>query len=189
MVNFQADEVIQDYSPIQDIGIEDINKLNSLFTSNEQLILCTNIRSIFKNISKLENLLCHMVCKPLLIVCTEALLTNENYFINIDGYVHYNSKTRLNESDDIVIYVLETVIHEVENITIGKTESQTITLSLKNEISLTISPIYRSHQYKIKKFSKKLFSFWEQNKNIKNHIVMGDFNIDILKEPVESEDF
>ena len=177
------------YTPDIETVIGDICDINSTFKTGDKLILCVNIRSIFKNLYKLKNLLCHMVCKPLIVICTEAWLKDENFFINIEGFMHYTTETRLNRSDGIVVYLNEAIMHTVENVIIGKTESPTVTLILKNEKNLLISRFYRSHDYKLKQFSEQLLLYLDKTKNAQNHIVMGDFNVDIMDNSVESEDF
>ena len=100
-----------------------------------------------------------MRCKPCIIICTEARLKEENIFININGYVSYFNTSKLSKADGIVVHILEKLKHEFKLIEIGKTNSPIVTLTLRNKKSITISPIYRSHKYKLDKFTEKLQSW------------------------------
>lgn len=179
----------KEYDPVQEEIIEDLTKLNSTFKLTDNLILCINIRSVTKNFHKLEFLIKQMLCKPLIIICTEAWLKEQNMFVNLNGYVNYFNESKITKADGVVVYVLDYLVHNIENITIGKTESPTITIVLKDSKPIIINPIYRSPKYNLKKFSEKLFEYIEKNQNIQNHIVIGDFNVDILDDSVESKEF
>ena len=60
---------------------------------------------------------------------------------------------------------------------------------VSNNRSLEISSLYRSHDLGCAEFNLNLKTYIEQKRNILNHIIIGDFNINILECNAISLDF
>ena len=60
---------------------------------------------------------------------------------------------------------------------------------MDNNVSIKISGLYRCFGLPKDEFIKCMNSFLLANKSIKNHYIVGDFNIDILKTDSDSEQF
>ena len=67
--------------------LEEVNK-NEEILKSALLILHINIRSIKKNISKIEIIINRLVHKPDIVICSEAWLKEKNQFVDIPGYLY-----------------------------------------------------------------------------------------------------
>ena len=127
--------------------------------------------------------------KPDILVCSETRnLVCPNYF-NIHGYViHYNNST-INICDGVVVYVKSNLRHNASTESIGQAKFLNIIIELDNNIELKISSIYRCFGHDKSNFINSIKQLLIKNVNVQNHIIIGDFNIDLLKPDSESEVF
>ena len=73
----------------------------------------------------------------------------------------------------------EYIQEETEIIDIGRLRILHTTISLEDKKSLEISSLYRSHDLPKCEFVSNLNNFLKSKKNCKNHLIAGDFNLDI----------
>lgn len=146
-----------------------------------------NIRGLNTNHSKLEIFIKRLKTKPYVIVCSESRnIININEF-DIDGYKIYYNESHINIADGVVIYLKEDIKETTEIIEFGKLKLLNSTITLNNNSLLTLTALYRSHDLTCTDFIFNLNSFLNSTKNVKNHLVIGDYNIDISKQNTNSE--
>ena len=159
----------------------DINDYNSSIMNNFQgiSIMLVNICSLNKNFDNLLIYLNSMNPKPDILVCSETRnLVCPNYF-NIHGYViHYNNST-INICDGVVVYVKSNLRHNASTESIGQAKFLNIIIELDNNIELKISSIYRCFGHDKSNFINSIKQLLIKNVNVQNHIIIGDFNIDL----------
>lgn len=175
--------------PMENIS-DDVLSFNQLVKPNgEDTILCVNIRSLNENFNKLQILLYQFEIKPIIIVCTESWdIANLNFF-QLNGNETYYNNSNINRADGIVVYIKKKLKYNVNIETFGLTKSIYIELTLSNNAILGIHTFYRSHEIDINQFIGNFETYLEKFKNLENHIVIGDFNIDIMKNSQASLDW
>ena len=82
----------------------------------------------------------------------------------------------------------EGISHTNEEISVGKIKARLIEIKRKTD-DIFITFLYRSHSIAIPNFIKDLNLHIESCQNLKNHIIVGDINIDILKLNENSNDY
>ena len=167
----------------------DLKTFNRERSSTSNIILNLNIRSLNSNFGKLEILIESLKIKPYVIVCTEVWKLKHYQYYKIKGYNIYYNSGNINQNDGVVVYIRENVIHSSEIITIGKLKIINSIITLSNNKSLEISSLYRSHDIGCAEFNLNFKTYLEQKRKISNHIIIGDFNINILDCNVISLDF
>lgn len=101
----------------------------------------------------------------------------------------YYNESKLNRSDGVVVYIKENIT-ESTNIEIYDRLSIINTkIRIDNEKNLEISSIYRSHDISKTEFILSLEAFLRTKLNVKNHYIVGDFNIDILGQDIITLEF
>ena len=173
-LNINESEIEKIVEKISDINTFTVNK-------NDFLIMHINIRSICGNILHLCTLLDNLLIKPDILVCTEAWLTTCYGFIDLSEYNYYTNESQLNKADGVVIYIKEGIKEatNIENYGSLKTISTVISYG---EQRLKISSLYRCKEINTSNFIKNIKSLIKNNKEHKNHIILGDTNINTLVE-------
>ena len=77
----------------------------------------------------------------------------------------------------VIVFVMDKIVHEVEVIEIEKLKLTNITVQMSNEKTFEVSAIYRSHEIPKTAFLSELSRFIKLKKEIKNHFIVGDFNM------------
>lgn len=163
--------------------------LNKYLLNNKiDYVLLVNIRSLNKNFSKLTVFIENLEVKPTIIVCTETWSLDYDKIFTITGYKLYYNESKINKADGVVMYISEkinetTEIQEFSNLKILCTK-----IKLENNQSLNLAAIYRCHDLSESDFIFNLKKYIHRTKNIKNHLILGDFNIDILKNNCSSQE-
>lgn len=172
-----------------DIEVSEVDCLNSMVGNfSNLLIMHINIRSINKNINNLIILIHEMIKKPDVIICTETWNLECPDLYAFDNYQVYYNGSRLNQSDGVIIFVNKNIQHNIVIEYSGVVCIISAHILMKNSI-LLISGLYRSHEINKKIFITDLKLYLDNNKNIDNHIIVGDFNIDHLNNDIDSNNF
>lgn len=152
------------------------------------MILTVNVRSLDANFSNLELLIDSCRIRSDVIICTETWsLHNYNYY-KLRDYTHYYNHSRINISNKAGIYIKMSLSHRHELII--KNESVFLSIVIICCIEkLKITTVYRCHTLTKNTFIENLSEFLLDNKLTKNHIITGDFNIDLLRKDSYAEDF
>lgn len=165
----------------KEVVIDSFDSLNSNIKQFNTAILHVNVRSLHANFAKLETYLEKLQIKPLIIVCTETWkILNPNLY-KIDNYNIYYNYGMINSADGVVIYVKSNVEHSTEIIT-----EQNIFKILNCKVKINesdmilISAVYRCHELSEAKLIESMHKIMS-NKKIKHHFIIGDFNINLLK--------
>lgn len=182
-------EEIQDSIHEQERLYRDIETFNKERNSNNSLILHLNIRSLNANFEKLQIFVKSLKVKPYVIVCTEVWKLTHYQYYRMKNYKLYYNHGDINKNDGVVVYVNENAIHTNEMIVIDKLKILNTTITLNNNKQLEISSFYRSHGLSCTEFNLSLKTYLENKRKTKNHIIIGDFNINILDCNIISTDF
>ena len=76
--------------------------------------------------------------------------------------------------------ILNDIIENTETINIGKLSIIHTEILINNNETVRISATYRSNSIKKLEFVSSIKKYINCNINIKNHMIIGDFNIDII---------
>ena len=155
--------------------------LNKNINKNDSLILYVNIRSLNCNYDKLNILIKRLRIQPYIIVCSETWIILNPQLFAIQGYKLYYNKSKINQNDGVVVYIKEDISEVTDIIEIDRLKILNSRISLNNNSSLEISALYRSHDLEPLEFIKNIKSYINSKRNIKNHLIIGDFNIDIME--------
>lgn len=102
--------------------------------------------------------------------------------------MYYNNST-INRSDGVVVYIQNDINEMTTIYEFGKLKILNIQLNLINNQNLTLSAVYRSHDLPCLEFILNLNNYLNKMKNFKSHIVVGDFNINIINDNDISQEF
>ncbi|KAJ8685056.1 hypothetical protein QAD02_020849 [Eretmocerus hayati] len=142
--------------------IDDIDDLNKCFRGKSELILHVNIRSPRKNVDNSQMLVAQLRRKPILLVCTEIWTADDTLLHEIPGYNLYINNSKLNKADGVAVYVMENINHSISY------ENLEYTCVIDVDIELG----------KNEKLQEKL----------KNHVIIGDFNLNILSKDTHADE-
>ncbi|KAJ8666261.1 hypothetical protein QAD02_007923 [Eretmocerus hayati] len=120
----------------------------------------------------LEALISQLRKKPTIIACSETWLHENKDLYKIPDYEIIINQTKFNKADGVAMYVREKI--DIDSII-------SVELEAIGGKRVVISTIYRSHDYPKEKFIKDMQDFTDFEKDLKNHIIIGDFNINILE--------
>lgn len=102
----------------------------------------------------------------------------QNVF-SINNYTCYYKNSRINKADGVVIYISNDLDHTTITEVVGQCKILTTCVKINSTSVLKISGIYRCHDYNKRQFLYDLETYMKNNKKNNNHILIGDFNIDI----------
>ena len=99
---------------------------------------------------------------------------------NLPGYNLRYNESNINKSDGVILYIKNDIIENSETINIGRLSIIHTDILINNNETVRISATYRSHSIKKLEFVSSIKKYINCNINIKNHMIIGDFNIDIM---------
>lgn len=92
----------------------------------------------------------------------------------------YYNNSRINQCDGVVVYISDSLTEHTETIHVGKLKILHTTLNADTDKKIQISALYRSHDLPKSEFTLCLKKFLNAKQNVKNHFIIGDFNIDLI---------
>ena len=143
----------------QEIAYDDLNSLNKKITRKNNLILYLNIRSLNANFERLQIFIKRLNVKPYVIICAESWKLDHYLYYKLNGYNIYYNNGNINKSDGVVVYVKENLEQITNTVEIGRLKILNLKKYLNNK------------------------------RNVKNHFVIGDFNINIGQNNNISQEF
>lgn len=158
-----------------------LNNLNKYIKIYDENILLVNIRSINANFCKLNVFIENLEVKPCIIVCTETRILEHYTAFSLDGYKIYYNNSKINITDGVILYIKDNIKEETDTIKLGRLSILKSVIQLDNNKKFVISAIYRAHDLPKAEFIHDLKTYLENTKNSKDHIIIGDFNIDLIK--------
>jgi hypothetical protein len=110
-------------------------------------------------------------------------------FFNIPGYKIYYNNSKINQNDGVVMYIHNNIIETTEVTEIQKLKVINSTITLDNDKQLLITALYRCHSLKKTEFTLYFKDLLRMNRKLKNHLIIGDFNIDINSNETMDQEF
>ena len=168
----------------------DVNKFNSEFEHNLNDIFCIsyNIRSFERNIEEFISYISQLNTKPKILIFTETWYSAGNCQ-NLDSYRGFHITRPTIRGGGVSVYIHDSISCKfISNFSICNEDIEicTVELNLENR-EITLFAVYRPHSGTLDNFSQFLFSFLESNS--KNALVLGDFNVDILRNSTHISNF
>ena len=162
--------------------------LNVNLKNHKFIILYVNVRSLNANHDKLELLVNRLLNKPSVIVCSETWRPHQDGLYQISGYKLYLNESETNKADGVAVYIRHSIIEKTEVIKIDRLSILCIDIRMNNSETIRISATYKSHFVKMPEFVNTIMNYLNYNINIKNHMLVGDFNIDTMHRDLTYED-
>lgn len=181
--NFQNDFVKKE------IVYEKLEALNN-YIPNKDIILYVNVRRLNTNHVKLQAFIETLSIKPFVIVCTETWELEYFNIYSINGYKIYYNSSHINKADGTVVYIKDCLLEKTETVSCGRLKIINSSIELhedKNKV-IEISALYRSHDLPKIEFVSELKKYLDIKSKVKNHIIIGDFNIDITNIDLANQD-
>lgn len=181
-MSFDIDDVLDQRNKTE--KCENLQQLNDfLVEDNDLVIFQMNIRSLSKNFDELLILIQSMKKCPDIIVCTETRKIILPQLFNIENFVSYSVDSEINKCDGTCLYISKKLCHQNSVINIGRIKAL-FTEIVVNTKHISITSLYRSHCIPIDTFTVDLYEHLSHHKNLTNHIILGDINIDILADNI-----
>ena len=152
----------------------DVRSLNSFIKKYNFYILYVNIRSLSKNIEKLQLLINRTITKPNVIICTETWTLEHTGLFNIPGYKLRYNEGNINKADSVSLYIKEDIIENTETIVIDRLNIICTDILINNNETFRISASYRLHSIKKLEYIHSMKKYIDNNKNTKNRNVKYD---------------
>lgn len=151
--------------------------------TNPITIITQNIRSLFKNFDNFIIFHQRLEITCDIIVLTECWLSKNSNLPQLSGYNVYNSTENHNQNDGIVVYVRNNLNITVEEPIILECNR----LLIKIGSDLAILALYRPPSFKnLNTFNDSLNETLQSLSPVKNLILIGDININILPQASDS---
>ena len=171
-INF--DEIVQ-----KEYEFKDTEKFNKSISRKDFIILHVNIRSLNEDFEKLEVFLKSLNNKPSVIICSETWIIKHVELFKLSEYKIFYNDSKINKADGVVVYIRNDISQDTKISEIDKAKFLVTDLNINDDDLFRISAIYRSHDISKTEFVLLMKKFLLENRNIKNHCIVGDFNIDI----------
>ena len=97
--------------------------------------------------------------------------------------------SRINKSDGTVMYVKNELKYEIINEKYNKMCSTSVKIKLSNKSTVKVTGIYWCHDFEIKSFISDLEELVKESSECKNHLIIGDTNIDLIDFNKEAEKY
>lgn len=171
--------------------LEDISEYNEICKkrSNSFMLFHNNIRSISKNIDHLDVVLSHVNTDFDCLVLTE---TRNDFDLNLfhkSGYNMIFNFANLNKCDGTVVYLKQSFSHTYKIIEIYQTKAIELNIQKENK-TIKITALYRSPSTDSKEFIGELERYLnDSSDNSDVHIIVGDINIDILRDETITDEY
>lgn len=127
--------------------------------------------------------------KLYIIICTETWnIVNSQEFV-LPGYKIYYNYSKINKSDGVVVHMNKNFNETTKIIEYGNDKMLNTQIWLNNNSTLDISAVYRSYDFSSLEFIFNMKKHLQNTRNSKNHLIIGDFNINIIEENEISQEF
>lgn len=148
---------------------------------NDFTIISQNIRSIYHNFDDFLILLSELKFSTDVIILTECRLNTYKPIPQLNNYHSYITTCQLNQNDGVVVYIKNTLKHQVKEIKLA--QASCLQLDVLNNVILCIyrSPSHSNIDTFIKTLGNHLDSLCKQQ----NIIIAGDININIKPKDIE----
>lgn len=161
--------------------IDNFNSLNADILSYPFSLIFMNIRSLRTNFNSFMASIYNIIDKIKIIILVETNINdNENNFYVIPGF----NSTFFNRPDKggggIAVYIKESIAYK--NISTKTTAFEVLNITLKTKDEISLIAIYRPPSPNLNTFFEELEELLKTIKKQRNVIMVGDINIDILKE-------
>ena len=100
-------------------------------------------------------------------------------FFNIPNYKILYNDSKINQNDEVVLYINKNLDDSTSILTFDKLKILQTKLKINDKNSITLAAIYRCHDLPESEFIYNIKNYLKLYKYIKNHLIIGDFNIDI----------
>lgn len=181
-------ESMQKERTCRNIGI-----FNKVINNKNDIIMHVNIRSMNANFDRLKILIESLAIKPAIVICSETFEQVNCNLYQLKGseyeYRIYYNESRINRNDGVIVFVNNNLVQNTEVIEAGRIKIINTRITLNDKSGFEISALYRSHGIPKTAFILDLNKYLIKKRNVKNHLVIGDFNIDLLDCDHCSQDF
>lgn len=147
---------------------------------SKNFILYINIRSLNAKFEKLEVFIDNLNIKPSIIVLSEKWFVQHSNFYNLAGYNSFYNNSFINKADGVCMYIKNNISAETDTIVIDRLNLLCSNINMPDGSSLCLTAVYRTHSIPKSEFTHSFKKYLMNSRNTKNHIIVGDFNIDIL---------
>lgn len=193
MATFDFIDTIQKHAIQKERTCSSIDSFNKISCNKNDIIMHINVRSMNANFDKVKLLIHSLDTKPAIVICTETfqLPNYKIYELKGSGYEFkcYYNYSSINKNDGVMVFVNINLQQNTEVFETGRIQIINTSIKLNNQCNLEVTAVYRSHGIPKSEFITEINKFLIENKSVKNHLVIGDFNIDLLEHDNLSQEF
>lgn len=169
--------------------VQNLKDCKPLFQTNntdDLKIISCNIRSLNKNLDEFKILLNDINYEFDIIIFTETWKIDCVSLFSITGYKSIYNGGGVNQNDGVIIYVRDNI--QITNNTVQLNEIKVLQLLIsQNNKEYVIIALYRPPSTCVKEFNNNFEKYLKElPKKHDFYLVIGDLNIDILKNSLES---
>lgn len=173
-------EVLQ--TEIETVECHDLNEIEDLLIEkNGVFIMHLNIRSLNKNFDELKIFIESLKPSPDVVICTETHKIVLPALFELESFNLFYVDSEINKCDGTCIYVSSKLKHQSTSKSINRINAILTEIDLGHE-KLLLTSLYKSHCVAINEFVDDLYAYLVEQKNVRNHLIIGDMNIDLLHE-------
>lgn len=177
---------------VQEKIVTNIQELNGVVSNSSLLrILHLNIRSASRHYKELDILLTTFERKPDFIVCTESWEVRCSGFLKLKDYFMHYVDCSITKAGGVIVYINSKFDKNhiiAEEKLIGKIAVLDLKIPTENDF-FYITGVYKPHKIEKDEFVKDLKHFLKKMKNRRNHMVIGDINLNTLESTGVVEDY
>lgn len=160
---------------------ENFNQITPKLISYPLSLIFLNIRSLRTNFNSFLATIHGVLDKIKIIVLVETNIKDEEIpFYGINGF----NTTFINRENrgggGIAVYIKENIKHT--NVSVNSISFETIQINIETKETVTLFAIYRPPSLNVSTFIHELDELLKTIKKQQNAIMVGDINIDLLKE-------
>ncbi|KAK9882541.1 hypothetical protein WA026_021888 [Henosepilachna vigintioctopunctata] len=151
-------------------------------------VLHNNIRSAGKNLDEFKVMLKQIDVNIDVLVLSETWDIKDIGLLHIEGYKIYYNSSKINQNDGVIVYINESIQHEVEIINAVQIKAL-VTSILHLGKKVQIISVYRPPSMKIDDFTTALDTLLDncqQRGKFDVVLLVGDVNIDILARSIDA---
>lgn len=184
-----SDNSDQDLVFTDETVVPSVEELNKKLGAKDLNIVLINVRSLNKNFNNLEIFIDRFAQKPDVIVCTETWLLHDYKFFQLPDFNTYYNNSTINKADGVLIYINKNIDESTKTEKYGSIKFLSSIIKLNEGKKIKLTAVYRCHDINKNVFIDNLNNYILNNKKYQNHLILGDFNINLFDKDESTDNY